>query len=292
LWVVVCTVWLRHPDVLLDPAPLLSRFLLAPPALAALLALLAPGRTVFVVLTSLNVVCYALVWLKHRDNRTAVHLMFASAAALVAGLLPSLPAGTAAPRIEVNPANWLIVAVALYLLYWAVRSRKPTAGLAGAFIAGYAAFELLLHTALAVQLPIQLSFLFLLAHSLRWYDDEHFGAVTVRVFACAGWLLHALFLIHDGWIYAAAIMYGGGGVLLAISVIAFLNTRERTPLVVAGAASLMLLLQPGDFVAGKIHSLPAGLIAVAGSFLLFALGTALALTRSRWGHSTTPVDGA
>jgi hypothetical protein len=54
---------------------------------------------------------------------------------------------------------------------------------------------------------------------------------------------------------------------------------------VPAAALLVLLIPPGDFAAGRLQATPAGLLAVAGSFLLFAVGTVLALTKPRWNPS-------
>ena len=49
------------------------------------------------------------------------------------------------------------------------------------------------------------------------------------------------------------------------------------------AASILTVLSgPGNYLLSRVHSAPTGLLALAGSFVLFALGTAAALTKHRW----------
>jgi hypothetical protein len=54
------------------------------------------------------------------------------------------------------------------------------------------------------------------------------------------------------------------------------------------AAVVVLLGQPGDFAAVRLHTTPAGFVAMMGSLLLFALGTLAALTKSRWNRAPSP----
>ena len=52
--------------------------------------------------------------------------------------------------------------------------------------------------------------------------------------------------------------------------------------VVPAAAVLAMLSGPTGSTTGSLYSVPAGLMAVIGSFLLFGLGTLAALTKHRW----------
>jgi hypothetical protein len=47
------------------------------------------------------------------------------------------------------------------------------------------------------------------------------------------------------------------------------------------------LYHPINFAVIKTQTTPAGVLAVIGSFVLFALGTVAALTKHRW-HKTEP----
>ncbi len=54
---------------------------------------------------------------------------------------------------------------------------------------------------------------------------------------------------------------------------------------VPAAAVLAMLSGPTGSTTGGLHSVPAGLLAVIGSFLLFGLGTLAALTKHRWNRT-------
>jgi hypothetical protein len=53
------------------------------------------------------------------------------------------------------------------------------------------------------------------------------------------------------------------------------------------AALLVILAGPAELGGNKLETFPTGLLAVVGSFLLFAMGTVAALTRHRW-HKSNP----
>jgi len=55
--------------------------------------------------------------------------------------------------------------------------------------------------------------------------------------------------------------------------------------VVPAAAVLAMLSGPTATTTGSLYSVPAGLMAVIGSFLLFGLGTLAALTKHRWNRT-------
>jgi hypothetical protein len=127
---------------------------------------------------------------------------------------------------------------------------------------------------------VQSGLVFLLLHSLGWADGEHEGARTVRILAALLWAMHTIV-----WVRAGAAMWmpciPGGVVLGAYLITQFL--RGRWDLFILPAASIMTVLSgPGNTLVKAIETAPAGLLAVIGSFLLFAFGTAAALTKHRW----------
>jgi hypothetical protein len=98
------------------------------------------------------------------------------------------------------------------------------------------------------------------------------------------WVLHAIV-----WVRSDAPMWmpciPGMIVLGAYVITQFLRGRWDT-FILPAASILTVLSGPGNFLVQAIQSAPMGLLAVLGSFLLFALGTAAALTKHRW-HKTS-----
>ncbi len=283
LWVVMWAVHQRHSDFLSRPIPLLSKILLLPPVVVTFLAMTRAGNSVFIALTMLNMALYTLLMVKERGNRTAFHLLLISFAALLAGLSrtfePSLPP-------EFNANKWIALIATGYLMFWVIRSRNARLGLLGSWIVATAILLLVKNMDIAAPLAAQLALVFLLLHSLRWEERGNQGYGALRLVASGVWVLHALFLVHSGWAYALPVAYGTGGLLLAVSIFMKLYAGGWKPIVVPIAASLVLLAQPGDFLAGKLHSTPDGLLALMGSFFLFGLGTLAALTKSKWNPPT------
>jgi hypothetical protein len=283
LWVVAWSVYLRHGDFLAAPNPMLARILLALPVLAAFPALATPDTGIFLVLMAANLAGYA--WLAFRGNRVALHLTVVSLAGLAAGLAKMFEAHL--PE-SVTPGRCLLFAAGAYAMFWMFRVRNPKTGVLGALGVLLSTICFAENPAYGAHLGMQLGLVFLLLHSLRWEDREHDGAGAVRISAAVGWLLHSGFLVHTGFPEALRLVDGAGGLMLAVCVISDFLRRNWRPLAPAVAAVLVLLLQPADFTAGKLHSTPAGLLAVLGSFLLFGLGTLAALTRSKWHGPTAP----
>jgi hypothetical protein len=78
--------------------------------------------------------------------------------------------------------------------------------------------------------------------------------------------------------------------LIATAVLLVCWTRGRflgkwRPLAVPLAGLLTGMCSPVNFAAVHLQSTPVGIIAIVASFLLFAMGTAIALTKHRW-HQT------
>lgn len=281
LWVVMWAVHRRHSDFLSRPIPLLSKILLVPPVVVTFLA--TTSNPVFLVLTTLNIALYTFLIVRERGNRTAFHLLLVSLAALLAGLSktfePSLPAGF-------NAGKWIILIAAGYLMFWVIRSKDAKLGLLGSWIVGIATLLLVKNMEIAAPLAAQLALVFLLLHSLRWEERGNQGYGTLRLVVSAVWVLHALFLVRSGWAYVIPVVYGTGGLLLAVSVCVKLYSGSWKPIAAPIAASLVLLVQPGNFLAGKLQTTPEGLLAFMGSIFLFGLGTLVALTKSKWDAPT------
>jgi hypothetical protein len=73
-----------------------------------------------------------------------------------------------------------------------------------------------------------------------------------------------------------------GGIVWIAYVAMSLARKQWGPHIIPLTASLVLLAGPTDIGAGKLQTIPIGVLSMAGSLLLFGLGTAVALTRHRW----------
>ena len=284
LWVLAWTVFLRRGDVVASPIRWLENALLIPPLAIALLGLTQSDYAVFRVLTVLNVIAFFAVFMKNRSF-TALHLMLISAAALAAGLVGSVESAPVAIK-SVDSAKWLLLFGVAYALYWIARSRNPKAGVFGGLIVAFSILTFVGDREVGLGLSVQCGLAFLLLHSFRWADEGHPGAGAARNLACLFWFGHALIMVHWHWPRANEIVLATGGVMLGVAILARLLKGGWRPAGLPVAAILVLLTPPGDFAAGKLQATPAGLLAVAGSFLLFALGTVVALTKPRWNSHT------
>jgi CHASE2 domain-containing sensor protein len=94
------------------------------------------------------------------------------------------------------------------------------------------------------------------------------------------WEIHSLAWAHfgePGWGTVVT-----GALVLVAWVMAHQFNRVRGIWVMSALAGLVMLSSPLDAAGRWMVAAPAGLLAVAGSLALFAIGTATALTKHRW----------
>jgi len=102
----------------------------------------------------------------------------------------------------------------------------------------------------------------------------------VRAITAAAWVIHAFAWQRAGGDQWMTMILGGVVLNVYLAVQLF---RDRWDQFLLPAATILVILAgPGDVLIGAMRSAPVGLLAVIGSFLLFALGTAAALTKHRW----------
>jgi hypothetical protein len=243
------------------------------PLLTTLTATSQPGNGVFLILTALNVAIYALICFRMRTSM-ALHCLLISAVAFLAGL-PEEWARTLAPQF--SRERFLAIALMVYVLVRLALTRNPKAGFLGGLVA---ATTVALWNPNALHWAAQSGLVFLLLHSFRWDDSKEQGTAAVRWLAASVWVGHSVFWSHfdgGGWSVCAL-----AGPVLAVCLIFRWLRRGWGPVAVPLAASVVLLSAPGHAAAAHLQSAPAGLLAVAGSFALFGLGTLGALTKHRW----------
>ncbi len=273
-WMLAWTAYRRAPEIFQWQSRLPQYGLAVTALLIPIGAASESGTKVFFALTGLNALLYAAMCLRPRDWPFARHLLVGAVAMLVCGV----PAEWLTPHVT---RDLLIgIGIGAYLTLYIGMSRNPKIGVLGSMLVAIAVVTLFSRYNFVGHLAVQCGLVFLLLHSLRWEDAKHEGANIVRMVAALGWSLHAFVWVHVGnffWVPCIA----GGLVLGAYLIVQFL--RGRWDMFILPAASILTVLSgPGNFLIGRVHSAPTGLLAVIGSFVLFALGTAMALTKHRW----------
>lgn len=275
LWVLAWTLFRKLPDF--AGAPALRAGAMALPLPMALVAAGAAGSHIFATLMLLNVVAYAGLVFRDRDNRFALHLGLISLAALVAGA----PVEWLLPRFAgFDRAKLIAMAVATYCVLSCIMSRNPKAGLLGAAVAMGGCGYLLEGTQQAIWWALQSGFVFFLLHSLRWRDFEHVGAAGVRIFVAGVWVVHSFVWVQNGAGLLASMILPAS--LLVGCVVMRLVIGCWRPVALPFAALAAASCAPVNCLITRLQSEPVGLLAIIGSFLLLGVGALVALTKHRW----------
>ena len=287
LWVLAWTVCLqlnRNFPKLNGPV---KNLLMLPPVFVALFAG-SPlhANLAFLILTALNIAIFCGISFYERNLRFARHLLFASLLMLVAGL----PEGWLQFVVPgLTRAGTVAAGVVVYLLFWTVLLRNPKLAILGSIVLGSAVASLFNHHAGAGYWAFQGGLIFMLLHSLRWNDAEHQGANTVRTVAGLVWVLQSFVWVNSdaGKFWMPCIP---GVMVLGIYLAAQMLRGKWNHFAVPAAATLVILSGPGSATADSVRTMPAGILAVIGSFLLFGFGTAAALTRHVWHKQESALD--
>jgi len=281
LWALAWTAYRRAPEIFAWESRRPQQALAVAALLIPLAAASGNGTKVFFALTVLNAAIYGAMYVCNHDRRLAQHLAFASVVMLVCGL-PREWIYFLTPTLERQ--TYIGAGIGVYLMLYNLMSRNPKAGIFGSILVALIVGVLFSRHDSAIHWALQSGLVFLLLHSLRWDDAAHPGARAVRFMAAGLWVLHAAI-----WARSGAAMWMPclpGAIVLAGYLITQL-LRGRWDLFILPAASILTVLSgPGNVLVLRLQSAPIGLLAVAGSFLLFALGTAAALTKHQW-HKTS-----
>jgi hypothetical protein len=239
------------------------------------------GTKIFFALTVLNAAIYGAMYFCDHDRPLARHLAFASVVMLMCGL-PGEWIYFLTPTLERQ--TYIGAGIAVYLMLYNLLSRNPKAGILGSILVALIVGVLFSRHDSAIHWALQGGLVFLLLHSLRWDDSKHQGARAVRFMAAGLWVLHAAVWAHlDAALWMPCI---SGAIVLAAYLITQLLRGRWDTFILPAASILTVLSGPGNALVLRLQSAPSGLLAVAGSFLLFALGTAAALTKHHW-HKTS-----
>jgi len=277
LWVLIWAAYRRAPEIFQWRTPTPQYGLAIAALLVPMATISAGGTKIFFALTALNAAVYAAMCLHDRDWRFARHLLLASVVMLVCGLPNEWL------RTDLDHRHMLIgIGAAIYLMLYIGRSRNPKVGIFGSiFVALTVGVAFSRYDPAAFQWAVQSGLVFLLLHSLRWDDSKHEGAQAVRIMAAFAWTSHAFIWVDANATALWMPCIPGGLVLAAYLITQFL--RGRWDMFILPVASILTVLSgPGQYLIARLHSASSGLLAIIGSFVLFALGTAAALTKHRW----------
>jgi hypothetical protein len=282
VWVACWTVHHRLHDLTIAPSQTLRATVLILPALVPLLGY-QPGY-MWLALCGANILVYLAIYARRR-SRLAANMILVSAALMLAGAPEFL---SRAFFGDFDRARFVLTAGGFYVVMRALVSRSPVLGFVGALaIAALPVFFLNKYP--FVHLAIQAGGAFLLLHSFRWNQPIPQDASQLRTLVCIVWTFDSVV-----WTWtdptAFRVVTVVSLMVLFIGVLAQWIAGCRISRVVVAGASISLLATPANYLVDKIRTSPTGLLAVVGSFLLFGLGTAAALTRSSWNHSASRID--
>lgn len=240
---------------------------------APLFALTRPE--LFLPLVTLNLAGFAVLWrtVPGPLARVARGFALASLPLLVAGIPSAWIAFGAAAATRVDPR---LAALVLLVVGVALHSTRWQAGVGGAAVVALAMG--MVYPNGAGHAALQAALGFLLIHSLRWGADEDTDLSAFR------WSLAVVWMIDAMWWTRV----GGGGpeifTLLDAALVALATLgvwwRWKLPIPVAiwaGCAGVTLA-GPGNWF---VTNQRPGLLALAGSLALFAIGTAVAWRRRK-----------
>lgn len=211
-----------------------------------------------------------------------LHLATLSFALVVAGM-PLDWGSLALPDFARSTA--LGLAAGLFALAYAIQSRHPAAGMAGACALFGVALFYASPLGMSFFAVLQFSLVYLLLHSLAWTPFESPRTRLVQGMAATAWMIDALIWTRDPTLSGLAGTVSGS-IVVIVGWIAICRTagirRPRMPLLAA-------IVCPCSSGANWVlqHS-SDGLLIVLGSFAVFAIGAAVAWTRHRW---ETPGSG-
>lgn len=280
LWALAWTLYRRITDFIEQPRWKLNRALLIAPVVAPFIAGIANSK-ITLALAALNTLAYGFVALFGTQTRVARNLAIGSMLTMIAAI-PHNWGGMVVPGF--NPAKATAIAALAALIIPALLSRNPKLGFLGACALAAGVYGFVDLEWRGFNWALQAGCVFLLLHSLRWLDWQEKGLATARGLTAVVWVLDSYAWTHCG---GPTLPLAGLGLLVLTVWLVARQLQSVRGLWSVGVSGLVVMVSgPLDAAGVWVTAAPAGLLAVLGSLVLFALGTAAALTKHRW-HKTT-----
>jgi hypothetical protein len=274
VWVMAWTAHVRIMDFITRPNRVVEQILLSVPLLLPLLA--AGSERILPFFAGLNLIIYGLLFVRGDRNLFALARLL-GAITMVGGSLPIVWINYIVPGVE-RP-EWAVLSVLVcffWLIFW---SRDPRVALFGSMGLVGLCFSF---ASSFGHYAVQVALVSLLAHSLRWDEQRYKGATLLRISTSILWTL-----VSCSWLFEAVnperlLVDSAAGMLLAIYLFQATIFRRWKHLILPAIASLVLLSEPAVILGRWLNRDTPGMLAVVGSFLLFALGTVAAFSKPKW----------
>lgn len=245
--------------------------MLALPIGASLLAIKRPELSV--LLNLLNGVIFAVVCIRWSPIRLPA--LFGGFSMFLA--LLSLPDDWITPYVaHYSKPALVLVLVNAALIVAAMRMRTAKWGWVGAICLASMFVVAGQKLMFAHHYAVQFACAFLLIHSLFWSGPREKGSGFSLIVATTVWAIDSLLLSGTGSLLVLVLPFISAGSLL---VLALWRRNSILPIL---CAAVVILITPTAQGISLTQKAPIGALALAGSFLLFGIGTAFATWKRRF----------
>jgi hypothetical protein len=276
-WVVTWAVYVRITDFLTRPNPLVEQIIVSVPLLLPLPAF--QLGHVLLVFAGLNAIIYVALFVrKERDFFALARLL--GAVAVLCGSLPIGWIGHVIPGIE-RP-EWAMLSTFVCFFWLIFRFRDPRIAMFGTLSLAILCFYFAPDFS---RYAVQVALVSLLVHSLRWDDQTHKGAAKLRFLAATLWSLVSCTWLFDSVYPEGLLVNSAAGILLIIYLLQMIIFRSWKHWILPLNALFVLALKPAVTLGNWLNRETPGMLAVIGSFLLFALGSIAAFSKPKWWRS-------
>jgi hypothetical protein len=275
-WVIAWTVYVRIADFSRAHRSIEEIFA-SVPLLLPLLAI--ESERTLMLFAAFNLIIYGLLFIRGDRNFPALARLL-GAIAILCGNLPTGWVSHVAPGV--GRPEWTLLSVFVCFFWLIFRSRNPLIAIFSAL--AVTGLGLCLASSL-FRYAIQVALVSLMLHSLRWDDRAHKGATTVRFLAVMVWSWVSCSWLFDSIQPQRLLVGAAAGIVLAVYLIQAVIFRRWTLQILPISALFVLLSKPAVILGNWLNRETPGMLAVVGSFLLFALGSIAAFSKPKWWRS-------